>query len=554
MTVSTTSTSSTSSSGVSINSINSLIGTANTSRVSGLASGIDVDSIVAQLMTAESQPLVQMQQQLQLKEWQRDDYRSMNTLLTTLQTNVQTMKLQGSYLAKTAASSNSSLVTATAGVTAGNATYSLSNIEMATSAYNTSTASIVQTGKLDPDAYLSTQAALGSPNSTISFTITTYDQNNNKVDTPFSFDPTKITLNSMMSTISNSAAGVTAFYDSSSGQVSMTRTATGDMNTDVKDGSGNVTTKNPEMQFSGDFLTTTLKMDATQEQGGQDATFTLNGLSTSRHSNTFTMGGVTFNLQGNSTASAPSASITVATDTDAVYKSISDFVDLYNTTISQINDKVDETRNRDYAPLTDTQKASMSASDITSWTAKAQSGMLANDNILTGALSQMRTDLYSSVGSTGSSTVNQLAAIGITTSSNYLDHGKLIISDPDKLKSAISTDPQAFMNLFTNSGTTTNPDGTTSNVAYGSEGIMQRLNTTITNTMNQIESMAGNTYSTDDTYSLGKDITSINDQISAFKTKLQDVETRYYNEFDAMESAIQQSNSQASYLSQLTGG
>ena len=57
----------------------------------------------------------------------------------------------------------------------------------------------------------------------------------------------------------------------------------------------------------------------------------------------------------------------------------------------------------------------------------------------------MRTNLYSPVS--GLSGINQLAEIGISTTKNYLDSGKLEI-DMDKLKEAISKDPMEFYSLF----------------------------------------------------------------------------------------------------------
>ncbi|MDF2565693.1 MAG: hypothetical protein K0Q53_2088, partial [Massilibacillus sp.] len=250
-----------SSSSISIDSINSMIGATNTSRVSGLASGIDVDSIVAKLMTAESQPLVQMQQKLQQTEWQRDDYRSMNTLLSNMQATIQKMKLQGPYLAKTATSSDSSKVTATGGANSGNVAYTLSNVTMATAAHNQSDSSIVtDKTKFDSSAYLSTQSEfIGELNNPITFTIKTYNDGTAK-SKEFSFDPSTTSLDTIMANITSSDVGVNAFYDSATGQVSMTRTATGDNHTGTrtKDGSGNVTAyTGAEIEFSGDFLTST---------------------------------------------------------------------------------------------------------------------------------------------------------------------------------------------------------------------------------------------------------------------------------------------------------
>ena len=50
-------------------------------RISGLASGMDIDTIVSDLMKAERIPLDKLNQNKQTLEWQRDDYRAMNTLL-----------------------------------------------------------------------------------------------------------------------------------------------------------------------------------------------------------------------------------------------------------------------------------------------------------------------------------------------------------------------------------------------------------------------------------------------------------------------------------------
>ena len=50
-------------------------------RISGLASGMDIDTIVKNLMNAERMPLDKLKQNKQTLEWQRDDYRAMNTLL-----------------------------------------------------------------------------------------------------------------------------------------------------------------------------------------------------------------------------------------------------------------------------------------------------------------------------------------------------------------------------------------------------------------------------------------------------------------------------------------
>ena len=50
-------------------------------RIGGLASGMDIDGIVSKLMTAERMPLDKIEQKKIYTEWQRDDYRTMNTAI-----------------------------------------------------------------------------------------------------------------------------------------------------------------------------------------------------------------------------------------------------------------------------------------------------------------------------------------------------------------------------------------------------------------------------------------------------------------------------------------
>lgn len=600
----------------------------NLMRVTGLASGMNVDQIVQKLMKAESVPLDQMKQKQQVLAWKQDDYRAMNALLLDLNNSAFNMGLQSNLSVKTSSSTDSSLLTAAADSTTGSASYTMSNATLATAANNISTSGIATDSNFDPSASLyamknagefkngltfSTQSVSGeavsastasstfqlkngaisstslaaggtitvtNPDTTttnytiytdqasydaasgtnkvlvdhetgkmtfgqqlsagssfsvnynyqnVSFGITTYDSSGTANTQNFTFNGSK-SLNDIINTINGSSAGINMFYDSSTQKVVTTRSDTGNMNT-----------SGAEIQFNGSaFFNTTLGLQETNETGGTDASFTLNGLATTKHSNTFTMSGVTFNLKGSIAAGSP-VTITTSTDTDAIYKQITDFINKYNDTIKTINDKLSEKKYNGYPPLTTAQKSSMKDSDIKLWTEKAQSGMLSNDEILPSALNQMRVDIYSRVDSVSNSNYNQLSEIGITTSTDYRDHGKLVINE-QKLKSAIADDPKAVMQLFTNTGT-----------SYNNEGIAQRMQSTIQNSMNRIKDEAGNSSMTYVQYYLGQSINDLNQQITDEQSRLNGVQNRYYNEFTAMEQAIQKSNSQASYLSRAFG-
>jgi flagellar hook-associated protein 2 len=270
---------------------------------------------------------------------------------------------------------------------------------------------------------------------------------------------------------------------------------------------------------------------------GQDADIMFNNVQGFYSTNTFTIGGISLTAKASGTAS-----VTVSQDVDSTFNSIKAFVDKYNETIDTIYNKITETKNRDYAPLTDTQKQNMKDTDITLWTDKAKSGTLRNDSILSGALSNLRNGLSKSVSGIASGDYNQLFKIGITTGS-YQGQGKLYI-DEAKLKDAIATKPDQVQKLFTsNDGSTTSNDG---------QGLAVRMYNMTQAVMAQITAKAGTSISINSMFALGKQMNDIDSKVTSLNSKLNDIETRYYNQFTAMETAINNMNAQNSaFLSQL---
>ncbi|MBY0006371.1 flagellar hook-associated protein 2 [Priestia aryabhattai] len=594
-------------------------------RVSGLASGMDIDQIVSDLMKAERMPIDKMKKQKQTLEWQRDDYRSMNLLLSDFNNLAFNMTLQSSYSSKTVSSADETKVKATATSSAGNASYTLSNVTMATAAQSISSESIAS--KIDPTKSLwsqrnlietdssvwtektveqaaitlsadtstiklakgsvsavnqgtgtlsvttdgiskaytikigtkaetlgsdevfinedtgemtfgttltsgSTIEAFSYQQNVLNFSITTYDSNGKATgdgpdgSTVFEFDGST-SLNNVLTQISNSKAGISAFFDEGTNKVVMTRKDTGNLS------SAN-SVEGANMVFSDGFLTDFLQLKS--EVKGTDATFTLNGLETTRKSNTFTTGGVTYTLQNNFTGDVR---VNVSNDTQKVFDTIKDFVTKYNELIEKINGKVTEERDRNYQPLTDQEREKLTDKQAEQWDDKAKSGLLKGDTILSSGLNQMRSNWYASVSGV-SGAFSQLTDIGISTSANYSDRGKLVIEgDGTKLKEAIEKDPQSVMDLFMKSGSTTSE-----------KGIVRRLRDTITQTVSKVEQRAGRSTWTSEQFLLGRNLKSVNSQITSFESRLTQVEDRYYRQFTAMEKAIQNANAQSAQLSQ----
>lgn len=114
----------------------------NTMRVSGLASGIDTDSLVSQLMAVERIPLDRLKQNRQLIEWTQEAYRDINSTLLAFRNQVFNMSLQGTFLVNKVISSDETVATATAGSSAIGSVYNILVTQLASSATAISSSTI----------------------------------------------------------------------------------------------------------------------------------------------------------------------------------------------------------------------------------------------------------------------------------------------------------------------------------------------------------------------------------------------------------------------------
>ncbi|MBY6271403.1 MAG: flagellar cap protein FliD [Bacillaceae bacterium] len=504
-------------------------------RIGGLASGMDIDQIVKDLMKVERMPLDKLKQKKQILEWQRDDYREMNKLLQELDTLIfDGVFKQSTFLKKKVTSSDESVVTAVATNVMANQTVEIGNITQLASAARWTSAEIkTDNGSIDPNAKLKDVTFKVGEDTlqftdSITLTLNVKKPGSTTAETvDISIDPQNDSLNSVIAKLNqNTKLGVSVFYDEFTKKMVITKNETGSgASIEVTSGSNFL----QALGFTIDSGTNLLQQDP---GSGTNAKFTINGLETERTTNTFTINGMTYTLKNTTTGTV---TISTATDTDSIFNSIKAFVDKYNEVIDKINAKLKEERYRDYPPLTDEQKESMTEKQIELWEEKAKSGLLRGDSILSSGLSKMRMDLYTSVQGVVSG-FSQLAEIGITTSSNYLDGGKLMI-DETKLREKIQENPDAIYRLFNNNSSN-----------YSEKGIARRLRDTIKDTIGKVEQKAGKTVWTNHQFAIGRDLIQINEQIDRFEDRLKQIEDRYWRQFTAMEKAIQRANEQSMYL------
>ncbi|MEH7306682.1 flagellar filament capping protein FliD [Neobacillus drentensis] len=523
-----------------------MIDTRNTLRVSGLASGMNTDEIVANLVKAQSSRLNKMQQTKIMSTWKSDAYRDVNKKVDEFRKAMEGLRLQSTFNKQTASSSNESVVSATVSGTPTQTSYEITNVQQAKPAIAASV-KFFQTGSLDTTKTLSdlgvTEDATGSGKTSLSI--------NGQI---YQFD-----ITSKLSTVLDDITSKTPLkvsYSSVEKSYTFTNaTAGAGQDVNIAEGASNLLTKLgiPAGSISGGSYSSDATTSVVAGTDAAQAKMFINGLEFRTDSNSVTYDGMTFDIKAS--MSSGTVNVTNKSDSDSIFTSVKTFVDKYNEIIADLNGKLSEKKYRDYPPLLDDQKKDMKDNDIKLWDEKAKSGVLTSDSTIRSFLTEMRHSLVSTVQNPAvSSSFNSLKDIGINFSTNYRDSGKLVL-DEAKLKGVLQTNLEDVKKLFTAKETATGSATTATDTNLHEKSgfgwrIYDRLNATIT----QLGSIAGSPNSTVDTTSfMAKQIKSLDANIYREQDKINSYENRLWKQFGAMEKALQQLNSQGSWLSQQLG-
>lgn len=346
------------------------------------------------------------------------------------------------------------------------------------------------------------------------------------------------TIKQMIDKVNASAAGVTMSYSTISDKFTMQATKEGVVsNIDLQDGAG--------------FFSTNLKItnNVTDRVQGQDAILTINGVATSRSSNTFQVDGTNITLKAKP-ADGTTINIGITSNPGTAVETIKSFVAKYNELIDKISLKTTEKKYRDYVPLTDEQKKAMTDDDVKLWEEKAKSGLLRSDPTLQNLSDKLRAAVFAPVEGLGIS----LKDIGITTSSYYADNGKLVL-DESKLKTALTERPNEVIQLFTNESDTAYADMENRTTRNSQNGWANRINDILQDNIrltrdsnNQrgllIEKAGYEKDGSESTSVLAKKIKTTDTAIATLLERMADKEELYYAQFTRMESALSKMNSQ----------
>ena len=574
-------------------------------------SGLDIESLVKMGMMNKQNQYDKMYQTQLKQTWVKEAYNTVYTDVKAFKESMSTFKMQSNMSAMQATSSNNDVVSVTANGAAAAMNHKITVEQVASNAYlmtaneekiertNTSAANSAYlkdvlfeagyTKSTDADGQTSyaVKNSAGKPEthkgSEVAISIEVQDSkdsNGNPVTHKVEFTYDQIfgdnkTLNDLATAFSNSGANIQGGYDTVNDSFSLyNKTSGADNKIGLK--ATNETSKellnklhlasydgqNNTLGSAITFETDKMKEAAT----GTNAKATIDGKTYESDTNKLNVANVIYNFNGVSTKNADgtyqASTISVSQDTDKIVDNVKKFVENYNSLIDSLNTKYREEKNTDYKPLTKKQEAEMTESQIDKWNEKAKSGLLYHDNNIYSIISDMRESLYTKVDAVDTVltdangnkySYNSMSSIGITSSTNQ---GHITL-DEEKLKKALTEDPDCVYQLFASdqdstyiSGSTNKnqADTYTSKSDYLNTGIANRLYNAMTTNISNLESYAGTSKETDDESYLGKLITNMNTKMTSFQTLMKSYESKLYEKYDAMEVALSKLGTQLSYI------
>jgi flagellar hook-associated protein 2 len=371
----------------------------------GVASGLDVNNIISQLMSLERIPLTKLATKEGSYNAKLTAYGSIKGALSSLETAAKALATDSTISGKSVSVSDSTVLAASASSTAVAGSYSLSITQLAKSHTVRSNTNYAAT----TDSFNTGTLAIAIHGGTaVNITI----------------DGTNNTLAGIRQAINDADAGVTAtiINDGTTNRLvlsSDTSGSVGDISVAVTDsGSGGT-----------HALLGLDSASLVQTQPADDAVLTINGIDITRTSNTITdaIEGVTLNLAKGTLAAPGTATVTVAKDTAATTTAVDTFVKAYNTAVGLLK------------------TSSAYGASITTGAA------LAGDGTVRALQSQLSSLVQSSVSGIAGG-ISTLSNIGIS-----IKTGGTLEVDSTKLAAALADPAKDVSALFTQ--TTTNNEG-----------------------------------------------------------------------------------------------
>ena len=512
-------------------------------RMSGLASGMDTEGIINEMMKIQRMKTTKIENNITKLEWQQDKWKTLNTKIYALYTGpLSKIRLEGSFNAKNATSSNSNKLEVTANGSVPEGTHTIE-------VKSTASAQFVTGSELNLDSKAGYSTKLSDlykadgefpVGSKINIAVGDNEEVVFKVES-------ETTIGDFVSSLQK--AGLNASFDTVNQRFFISSKESGadqafTIRSEDSEGNPNSTDLLSKMGLS------EIRKDVNDAgevtiNGGEnvsiinpsDAVVVYNGAEIRSSSNTITANGLTMTVKG-ITESDEKINIAITKDTEAVYDMVKDFISSYNEVLSELNDSYHATSAKGYEPLTDEERQVMSEDQIEKWEDRIKDSLLRRDGTVRSISDAMRNTLSRRV-SVGDK-LYSLADFGIT-SVDYTERGLLHIDGDeddvlvagkvDKLMQAILEDPDAVKEVFTS--------------------LTKELHSTMTEQMGSTPLSSALTFYNDK--EMTKTLARHNEDLANMEKRLLKIEDRYYRQFSAMESMMSQLNSQSDSVMALFG-
>lgn len=495
----------------------------NSVRIPGLATGMDTDQVIKDMLTGEQSKIDKVKQKQQIIKWQQETYREITKNVKGFYdkyfsvTSKDYILGSKSFNTITVNSSNSNVITATGTSSAQNINYNFKVEQLATSP-SMNASSATNGVEIKKDSKLSDLGLSGEVN----FKINVGEGKDSEVITLKEDD----TIDDLINKINNSYPGeVKASFSDMTGKLTIRSNTTGENSTiniiDVEqDADGNFVDKGTSDALS--FLS----ISSTK---GQNAKVTVSDSSgnvikeLNEEKNVFNIDGIIYNVNG-----VGESNLTSTQDVSGVVEKLEGFINDYNKIMDEIYDLVTQKKSRDYPPLTDAQKKDMSEEEIKNWEKKAKEGMLRNDNELRAFMDDMREAMLSPLEGLGMG----LADIGISSVDDYNKPGQIKI-DVEKFTKVLQENgdlaEKITTGIFENVKTSMHKYVGTSNSIFANKAGMEKTTTEFNNLYSE-------------------QIRRQEEQIKTLATKMKTKEQQLYAKFARLESTMNRLNSQMNYF------
>lgn len=518
----------------------------NAIRIPGLATGMDTDTVVKQMLVGEQNKIDKVKQKEQIVKWQQEIYRDVMKDLKNINDKYFSVTSKDSIISSKAwntlsvQSSNSSVMSATSSAGADNIHYKFEVNKIAEPAKVVSS-----NNKIEKSKKLSELGAKIGESFKIS--VGKDDKGNTLYSNPITIEG-KDTIEDLVDKINSNGNGkIKASYSKMTGSFSIESLDTGsDSNIEIisEDGSKSnslaflgLKTKKYQLNTDGSFVLDSkneIAFDMVEFSGitsGSNSYIKVSGDDgfskvINEQKNNFSIDGIDYSIYNKGTSE-----ITSKKDTTKALENMKGFVQDYNKIMDKMYSLITEKSKKDYKPLTEEQKKDMSEEEVKKWEANAKKGILRNDSEMRRFINDMQNAVFGD-------NIKVLSEMGVTSPEDYNKKGQISLNE-DKFTKALEYNSDKVYKLF----------------AKDKSSIMGKMNNVLNKNIGGSSSIFARKAGMERTSSVVKNFYSEQikrqeDMIKSLQRKMDNKENALYKKFADLEASMNKLNSQMSYFMQ----